>query len=93
MRGVLLQLTSGRGPVECARVVAQLAEIMVAEARAAGLQAELIEEEPGPENDTLLSALVHLAGAGFDIFAAQWIGSVQFVVCFCPSMYPFILTR
>lgn len=43
MSDVLLQITSGRGPVECAWVVAQLANMLVGEARGAGLQAVLIE--------------------------------------------------
>jgi peptide chain release factor len=79
MTNVLLQITSGRGPVECAWVVAQLANKLVAEARVAGLQAELIEEEHGSENDTLLSALIHLVGDGCDVFAAAFEGSVQWI--------------
>jgi peptide chain release factor len=79
MKGMLLQITSGRGPVECAWVVAQLAQKLVIEARGAGLQAELIEEEPGPEKDTLLSALIHVAGNDCDAFAAAIMGSVQWI--------------
>ncbi len=41
MEGVLIQITSGRGPVECALVVARLADALMAEARGAGLRAEL----------------------------------------------------
>jgi peptide chain release factor len=59
--------------------VTQLANKLVAEAREAGLQAELIEEEHGPENDTLLSALIHLAGDDSDTFAAAIEGSVQWI--------------
>jgi peptide chain release factor len=70
MSDVLLQITSGRGPVECAWVVAQQANILVGEARGAGLQAALIEEEHGPENGTLLSALIHLAEYGCTVASA-----------------------
>jgi len=79
MSVVLLQITSGRGPVECAWVAAQLAEALVVEARSAGLRAELIEEERGPESGTLLSALIHLAGDGCDTFAAAIEGTVQWI--------------
>lgn len=79
MSAVLLQITSGRGPVECAWVAAKLANALVAEARGAGLQAELIDVEPGPEIGTLLSALIHLTGDGCVSFAAAVEGSVQWV--------------
>lgn len=79
MKTVLLQITSGRGPVECAWVVAQLANALVAESRSVGLKSELIEEEQGPKNGTLLSALIHLTGDGCDTFAAALEGSVQWI--------------
>jgi peptide chain release factor len=76
---VLLQITSGRGPVECCWVVARLAEAICADARQAGLQAEIIEEETGPEMGTLLSALLHLDGNGTEQFAAVYEGTVQWI--------------
>lgn len=79
MSAVLVQITSGRGPVECAWVVARMADALVAEARSCGLQAELIEEEDGPENGTLLSALIHLTGSGCDAFADAFEGTVQWI--------------
>jgi peptide chain release factor len=79
MNTELIQITSGRGPVECAWVAAQLANALVAEARGAGLRAELIEEEQGPKNGTLLSALVHLTGNGSNTFAAGFEGTVQWI--------------
>jgi len=80
----LIQITSGRGPVECAWVAAQLVEVLLMEARGAELNAELIETEPGPEAGTLLSALIHLSGDECAAFAAtlegtvQWIGTSRF---------------
>ena len=79
MKAVLLQITSGRGPVECAWVAAQLADALVVEARCAGLRAELIEEERGPETGTLLSAVIHLSGDGCDTFATAVEGTVQWI--------------
>lgn len=79
MSTMLLQITSGRGPVECAWVAAKLANALVAEARGAGLQAELIDVEPGPEIGTLLSALIHLGGDGCARFATAVEGSVQWI--------------
>ena len=79
MKELLLQITSGRGPVECAWVTARLADIVVADARTAGLEADIIEKEEGGEKGTLLSALIHLAGAGCDAFAVQYEGTVQWI--------------
>lgn len=79
MSETLIQITSGRGPVECAWVTARLAEALVTEARGAGLLAEVIEEEPGPKNGTLLSALIHLAGDNSNTFAHGLEGTVQWI--------------
>jgi len=79
MSALLLQITSGRGPTECAWVAARLAESLIAEAKQAGLMAQLIEEEAGPEKGTLLSALIHLAGCGCDTFASGFAGTVQWI--------------
>ena len=76
---VLLQITSARGPVECCWVVARLAEELVADAARQGLVAAVIEEEPGPEKGTLLSALIHVDGEGCTAFAASWTGTVQWI--------------
>jgi peptide chain release factor len=76
---VLLQITSGRGPVECCWVVKQLTLALLADAHRNNLHAEIIEEESGPEQGTLLSALIHLAGSGAERFAAGYEGTVQWI--------------
>lgn len=45
---VYLQITSGRGPAECCRVVALVLERIVRQAQASGLKVEMIEREVGP---------------------------------------------
>ena len=79
MSEVLLQITSGRGPVECAWVVARLVDTVLADARSAGLKAEVIEKEDGSGKGTLLSALIHLVGEGCDAFVAGYEGTVQWI--------------
>lgn len=74
---VWLQITSGRGPAECQWVVARLVPVLVAEAEAAGMQAELLEAVDGDEAGTLRSALLSLAGDGAEALAAAWLGSVK----------------
>jgi peptide chain release factor len=76
---ILLQITSGRGPVECCWVVARLAESIIADARNYSLNAGIIEEEASPEDGTLLSALIHLDGEGAERFAKGYEGTVQWI--------------
>jgi len=75
----LLQITSGRGPVECCWVVAQLADAILADACNHGLQAEIIEEEAGPTKGTLSSALIHIDGKGTEGFISGYEGTVQWI--------------
>ncbi|MFH0999044.1 MAG: peptide chain release factor H [Pseudomonadota bacterium] len=79
MSEILLQITSGRGPDECAWVVARLIDTILADARSAGLEAEMIEKEDGSRKATFLSALIHLAGEGCDTFVAGYEGTVQWI--------------
>ncbi len=77
MSGVLLQVTSGRGPAECAWVTAKLTSLLVSEARLNGLGAEIIDREEGKEKETLLSALIHVTGDKSEAFAGKYEGTVQ----------------
>ena len=43
------------------------------------LQAEIIEEESGPESGTLHSALLHLEGSGAEQFVAGYEGTIQWI--------------
>ena len=76
---ILLQITSGRGPTECCWVVARLAEALLADARGNRLHAEIIEQEQGPEQGTLLSALLHIGGSEATRFAAGYEGTIQWI--------------
>lgn len=69
MEKTYLQITSGRGPVECCRVVALVLEKILREAQKRNLRVEILEKETGPVNRTLLSAVVALEGAGCDVLA------------------------
>ncbi len=81
--GLWLQLSAGRGPAECQRVVARLLPILVAEATALGLGTELLEAVPGAAAATLSSALVAVApkvyGSDPAALAAGWVGTVQWI--------------
>jgi peptide chain release factor len=76
---IWLQITAGRGPVECAWAVVRVLEKLQSHALESGLEASVIELEPGPEAGTAQSALLSLAGEGQEQFAADWRGTVQWI--------------
>jgi peptide chain release factor len=74
-----IQITSGRGPAECCRVVSKIVEKILKEARQQGIYAEVVEREEGEINRTLLSAVLFLAGENLDTFVDSWEGTVQWI--------------
>lgn len=80
MEKVYMQITSGRGPAECCRVVALVVEKVLKQAAAKGIKAEVVERETGPMNRTLLSAVIALQGGeDCDNLVEQWEGTVQWI--------------
>ena len=79
MEQKIIQITSGKGPEECERVVAKVLEKILRHARTAALEATVIESIKGNINGTLLSALVLIKGADADSFCKQWQGTIQWV--------------
>ena len=73
-----LLFTSGRGPAECRIALAKALGVFVAEAEAAGIEAD-IAEGLWPDDWGPASAVAMLHGAGADAFARGWTGSVQWV--------------
>lgn len=81
--GLWLQLSAGRGPAECQRVVARLVPILGAEAAELGLRTELLEATAGPATDTLASVLLAVEPKVYasdpEALAAGWVGTVQWI--------------
>lgn len=73
----MLQITSGRGPEECWRVVAKVVEILLKEARSEGHHAEVVHSVTGHLSGTLLSAMVLVKGEMLEPFIGKWNGTVQ----------------
>lgn len=76
---IYLQITSGRGPAECCRVVALVLEKILIQARKVGLIAEVIEREEVDMNRTLFSAIVFLEGSKVDEIVDEWEGTIQWI--------------
>lgn len=79
MEQMIIQITSGRGPAECCRVVAKVQEIMIKEGRAAGISIQVLENIKGDINGTLLSATLLLKGKNVTAFCGSWEGTVQWI--------------
>ena len=70
-------LSSGRGPGECQLAVKGLTQVLISEAQALGIQAELISVEEGEHGP--LSSLVSVKGDDILPFAQSWAGSIKWV--------------
>lgn len=79
-----LQITSGRGPVECAFAVGKLSTVITKQATRSNCSVEIISEEAGPQKNTWASILLSISGANAIKFAADWHGSHKWI---CTSPY------
>jgi len=76
---IYLQITSGRGPAECCRVVALVLEKILVQAKKLGLKTEVIERVEGEINRTLFSAVVSLEGNKSEGIVDEWEGTIQWI--------------
>ncbi|MDO5105241.1 peptide chain release factor H [Capnocytophaga sp.] len=75
----IIQITSGRGPLECQWVVAKVLKIFLEEAKEQGIEPQIIHREEGDENLTLKSVTILLKGTDLQGFLGNWLGSVCWV--------------
>ena len=74
-----IQITSGRGPVECCRVVVLVMQKLVEHSKQLGLEVELVEHEDGPEDGCMFSATLSVSGDCIEKLRSEWEGSVLWV--------------
>ncbi|SDE52359.1 peptide chain release factor [Mucilaginibacter pineti] len=79
MKKVIIQITAGKGPAECCRVVYKIQEIMLKQAAAFGLELSIIENKKGTVSGTLLSATLLAQGVNPNIFINEWSGTIQWI--------------
>ena len=84
MEKIIIQITAGRGPVECCRVVAKVQERMLAQARKIAIETEVLENKKADLKGTLLSATILAKGDNLQAFVKEWRGTVQWI---SPSPY------
>lgn len=74
-----IQITSGRGPVECCRVVVLVLHKLVEHSKQLGLKVELVEHEDGPKDGCMFSATLSVSGDDIEKLRSEWEGSVLWV--------------
>ena len=74
-----IQITSGRGPVECCRVVVLVMQEMISQAKAFGLEATMVEHEDGPHDGCMFSATLAVEGEDTGILTSGWEGPVLWI--------------
>ena len=74
-----IQITSGRGPVECCRVVVLVMQKIVELAKQLGLKIEIVEHEDGPQDGCMFSATLSVSGDNVEKLKSEWEGTVQWV--------------
>jgi peptide chain release factor len=84
MQKILIQITSGRGPIECCRAVARVQEMILKQARKADIDIKVTENRKADIEGTLLSATLLAKGAKLEPFIQEWRGTVQWIA---PSPY------
>ncbi|OOQ61585.1 peptide chain release factor H [Mucilaginibacter pedocola] len=79
MKKMIIQITSGKGPAECCRVVACVQSLMMKQAKQQGISLETLENIPADLNGTLLSATMMASGEKLDAFVSEWQGTIQWI--------------
>ncbi|TYA78604.1 peptide chain release factor H [Seonamhaeicola marinus] len=79
MNAKVIQITSGRGPVECCWVVAKVLKYVMEALKAAKIEYQLLHSVKGVENGTLQSATIQLKGKNLEDFLNDWLGTVQWI--------------
>ena len=74
-----IQITSGRGPVECCRVVVLVMNKIVEQAKGLDYEVEIVEHEDGPNDGCMFSATLAIEGESISSLKDEWEGSVLWV--------------
>ena len=74
-----IQITSGRGPAECCRVVVLVMNKIVEQAKIKDYKVEVIEHEEGPNDGCMFSATLAIEGESISSLKDEWEGSVLWV--------------
>lgn len=75
----IIQITSGRGPIECCWVVAQVLKHFIKALNQNKIEYQVLHRELGPVNGTLQSATLQLQAEEIDSVLTAWLGTIQWI--------------
>ena len=75
----VIQITSGRGPEECTRVVALVQELIMKEAKKQNLNISVLDSVKANFRGTLYSSMLIVEGNNLDTLIKDWSGTVQWI--------------
>ncbi|SHM52671.1 peptide chain release factor H [Mucilaginibacter sp. OK098] len=79
MKKVIIQITSGKGPAECCRVVALVQQMILKQAKQLGINTEVLENVKAENEGALLSATLMVEADNLDAFITEWQGTIQWI--------------
>lgn len=74
----IIQITAGRGPIECTWVVAKVLKFFLNEIADCEINCKVLHKLNGSENGTVQSVTLHLSGCNLST-VDSWIGTIQYV--------------
>lgn len=75
----ILQISAGRGPEECCRVVYKVLQLIIKEARAMKMEICMLEENFSTEKECYSSVTISVEGETAEIFANSWTGTIRWI--------------
>lgn len=75
----LMQITAGRGPIECSWVVPLVSKKIISEAKKLGIETSIVYQEEDYEKKTYKSMLLSVTGKETEKFIESWVGSIQWI--------------
>lgn len=75
----IIQISAGKGPGECCRVVAKVLELMLRQATRNGMTLQVLDTKKGDLNGTLLSATLKAESKDLSAFKKEWEGTILWI--------------
>lgn len=79
MKTKIIQISAGKGPVECANVVAKVLKIFLKDLVSNKIDYTILNKEPGTENGTIQSVNIQITGNYLADFTTNWLGTIQWI--------------
>ncbi len=79
MKTKIIQISAGKGPLECAFVVAKVLKIFLKELSCNKIDYTILHKENGLQNGTVQSVSIQIKGNHLADFTANWLGTIQWI--------------